>query len=463
MPNQATICTQATSASEQPTTLTDRLLLWLRERLYGRGITLPTCKRLSCLASGLLLAQSVTRMHLTAALVDAPPCRPSERSIARRIERSLGAAALDPERILPPLLATVLPDVLQAVLAEHDRRLAADPCAHGNWFPLALAVDETSVAEHVHILCASLAYQGTALPLMVTTWEQNTPLTDGEYWRRLSGVLQAVREVFPPALQDHLVLVADRGYGVPRMLDTVNAFDWHWVLRVQRDRRVLLQNGQVVTAQDLAQRPGTHRFGAARLERVLADDEDAASTTSAPNAASEPVAAFKDADWRACQVIGSWLPRAKEPWLLVTNLPLRHDAVQHYAQRWGIERQCKAWKSQGFHLEDLQRPTVARVRRVLTALVIATWWTVGAAIAHLQPQLVHAAAAPSRPPCAAGRRPSTGITERRQLAERSLLTHGLLLLHGLGKRAPAPPIEWSFPFWEVPTWSALCFSFGSTT
>lgn len=432
------------------------MLVWLQERLYQHGITLPTCKRLSVLASGMLQAQSVRRMHLTAALRGEPPYHPQERSIARRLERSLAAEHLDPQRVLPVLLADLLSTVLAQVLDEHDRRRTADPVAHGQWFPLAL-VDETTVAEHVHVLCASLAYQGTALPLMVTTWEQNTALADGLYWQHLGSMLQHVRDVFPPTPQDHLVLVADRGYGVPRMLDTVNALGWPWVLRIPGDRRVLLQHGQVVTAKDLAQRPGAHRCDPARLERVLADDEGAQPT------ASEPVAAFKDAGWRACQVLGSWLPGAKEPWLLVTNLSLSRDAVQRYAQRWGMERQFKARKSQGFHLEDLQRPTVTRVRRLLTALVIATWWTVAAAIAHLQPQLEHAATAPSRPPCAAGRHPSTGITERRQLAERSLLTHGLLLLHGLSKHAPAPPITWTFPFWEVPTWSARCFSFGMTT
>lgn len=433
------------------------MLTWLRERLYHRGITLPTCKRLSFLASGMLQAQRVTRMHVTAALLGEPPYHPQARSIVRRIERSLADQHLDPQWILPVLLEEVLPVVLAQVLTEHDRRRTEDPAAHGQWFPLALVVDETTVAEHVHILCASLAYQGTALPLMVTTWEQNTALAAGVYWQHLGSMLQHVRDVFPPPLQDHLVLVADRGYGVPRMLDTVNALGWHWVLRIQGDRRVLLQNGQVVTAKDLAMRPGAHRCGAARLAGVLADDEDATPPTNAA------VAAFKDAGWRACQVIGSWLPGAKEPWLLVTTLSLSRNAVRHYAQRWGIERQFKAWKSQGACLEDLQRPTVVRVRRLLTVLVIATWWTVGAAITHLLPQLEHAAQAPSRPPCAVGRPPSTGITERRQLAEQSLLTHGLLLLHGLGKRAPAPPIEWTFPFWDVPTWSALCFSFGTTT
>ena len=67
------------------------------------------------------------------------------------------------------------------------------------------------------------------------------------------------------------------------------------------------------------------------------------------------------------------------------------------------------------------------------------------------------------PPGGPWRHPSTAITERRPLAERSLLTHGLALVHGLDTRPPAPPIEWSFPFGEVPTWSAPCSSCGSTT
>jgi hypothetical protein len=401
----------------------------------------------------MLVAQSVTRMRLTAALVNAPPGQVQERSIARRIERSLADPALDPDRLLPLLVEQVLPVILADLLRAHDQQVAVDARAHGSWFPLAVVVDETTLAEQVHILCVSLSYQGTALPLLVRTWEQNTTLTPGVYWQHLARTLQHLRDVFPPALQDHLVLVADRGYGVSRMVDTLNSLGWHWVLRVPGDRRVLLQDGRIVTARDLATRPGTARWGTARLSALLADDEPA------PPAPGDAVAVFKDAGWRACAVVGSWLPKAKEPWLLITTVPLGRDTCAHYARRWGIERQFKAWKSQGFHLEDLQRPTPARVARVLTALVIATWWTVGVALAHLTPQLQRAAQPARQPPCPATRRPSTGATARRQLAARSLLTHGLLLLHRLGTHAPPPLICWTFPAWEAPSWSVYCSTF----
>lgn len=48
-----------------------------------------------------------------------------------------------------------------------------------------------------------------------------------------------------PELREHALLVADRAYGAPRMLDILMALGWHWLLPVQGQTRVSLPNGAI--------------------------------------------------------------------------------------------------------------------------------------------------------------------------------------------------------------------------
>jgi hypothetical protein len=99
----------------------------------------------------------------------------------------------------------------------------------------------------------------------------------------------------------------------------------------------------------------------------------ATTTTSAWRAASldladAPVAAFPTAGWRRGHVVAPWLPDADEPWTLATSMPDHWDVCEQYARRWSID-----WKSTGWDLEHLHLPTPARVGRLLTGMVLATW------------------------------------------------------------------------------------------
>jgi hypothetical protein len=108
----------------------------------------------------------------------------------------------------------VLPEVLADVLASY-----ADGAYPGRTPALTVIVDETTVTDQVHVLVAGLAYQGIALPLAVRTWVQNTRLPRGEYWSQVHAVLRDVQAVLPAVLRDHVVLVADRGFAVARLVD----------------------------------------------------------------------------------------------------------------------------------------------------------------------------------------------------------------------------------------------------
>jgi hypothetical protein len=121
----------------------------------------------------------------------------TEESIARRLRRILATDdRLDPTQLLPALFTTLLPRLLEEVLAHHTMsEQRATPRAgaakrqtggqhrgtHRAGAPLVrVVVDDTSQGAHVHLLVAGLAYRGIVLPLVVRTWEQNAPLPEGQ-------------------------------------------------------------------------------------------------------------------------------------------------------------------------------------------------------------------------------------------------------------------------------------------
>jgi hypothetical protein len=438
--------------------LGEAVLAWLRDRLSAGGVHRPTCKRLALLVAGLLETATVRRGDLTAAVARLHLSAAQEPSIARRLERLLDDPQLDPERIVPLLLSEVVATLLAAVRQEHASHAGGDAQAHARWYPLTLIVDETTVCDSVHVLAVGLAYQGIAVPLGVRTWRQNVPLAPGDYWCHVQALLTQVHAALPAELREHVVLVADRAYGVPHMLDLVQAFGWAWVLRLQRTTHLRLRDGRVIPAAALVPRPGTttHQRG------TLDDGADPAV----------PVAAFRKAGWRPCQVLGVWAEDAAEPWLLATNLVANRAECLLYARRWAIERLFLCWKSHGWDLELLQRPTPARLGRLLTGMVLATWWVLAIGIAHTTtlfapasvttdtpaPQEPHASR-PPRTPLQQLPLPGCAPTPRDRRpwpAKRSLFTWGRQVVADTAIRTQTPAQCWVFPDWNTPTWSAFC-------
>src|SRR6266508_1732432 len=290
---------------------------WLRRHLPGRGYAKPVCKRLAVLVSGLLVKRDCTLGALAAAVDGLAVSGATAESIERRLRRAL-----------------------------HDDRLL-----------VRVVVDDTSHTDRVHVLVAGLAYRGLVVPLLVRTWAQNEPLPAGQYRTELHGLLADVQALLPPALREHVLLVADRAFGVPWMLDLLAVLGWHWLLRVQGQTRVRLRDGTTRPLRSLVPGPGATWFG--RFDPRGGDPADPAAVAGV----------FKAAGWRASQVVAAWAPGADEPWLLLTSLNPTPACLLEYARRWGIERLVLSCKSHGWDPEASRVPDPARLGRLLTALV----------------------------------------------------------------------------------------------
>lgn len=429
---------------------------WLDACLTGRGHPRPARKRLGLLVSGLLAGERGTPHGIThAAFGLGIGTATQEASVARRVSRLLDDPQLDPARLVPALATAVLPTLLQEVCAAHDASVgtraahAAPGGHHGKWVGVTLVVDETSKADETHVLVVGLAYRGVVVPLGVRTWPQNQALPEGTYWPALAGVLWEVAAVLPPVLRAHVLVLADRGYGVPAFLDLLASLGWHWVVRVAGPVRVRLPDGTERALRTLVPAPGTVWTGGSTPARPDGGDGDA------------PLAVFKKAGWRHVQVVAAWMDGQDEPWLLVTTLRADPARLRDYARRWGIERLFLAWKRHGWDLEAGGVPQPARLARLLTGYIVATWWLLAAALPGAQATLDLLASQAARrtgqpPPRACQLHLPLAPPARPWAAKASLLTQGRRAFRRIDGRTATPLLCWSFPEWEAPTWALHC-------
>jgi hypothetical protein len=416
---------------------------WIEEALAEQGYPRPQRKRLAALLTGLIAGEPATVSGVSATLHGLALSEAREPSIARRLLRTLAHPGLDPAQLLPCIFRQHLP----AWLAE----AAGTPGA----LPLRVVVDETTDQDAVHALVVGLVYQGLLLPLAVRVWPQNVRLGEGEYWSALGSLLWEVHGVLPAALRTQVVLLADRGFGYARMVDLAQSLRWDWVLRVSGQVRVRLWDGTELPLGDLVAQPGQCWGSDCALAEPLPEERADGSTV---------VAVFKQAGWRPAQVLGVWLADQADPWLLITNRPARPERLGEYAQRWAIERLFLSWKSHGWDLERGRVRDTPRLGRLLSALVLATWWRVAIALPAATAQLGHLAATAAQrlAPLPRGHRPVQlrlpfpPADPRPWAAKFSLLSWARKVLQGFPLRWHTPPLDWSFPDWDAPPWPQRC-------
>jgi hypothetical protein len=423
---------------------------WVEQQLRPQGFPLPLIKRVGLVVAGLLKAPSARRGDLVTALEQLKANSAQPASIARRIVRTLNDPRLDPERILPNILKPHLPLLLAEVIGEHaeHERTSASKREHERGFPLLrVVVDESTKVDEVHILVAGLAYQGIVIPLAIRVWPQNQSLPPEEYRSHLVSLLSGVQDILPGVLRQHVLLLADRGYGRSDFIDLVEALGWNYVIRIQGQTQIKLSDGSVLAASAFVKQPG-----------------EVWCSGFKPKASPEALAAFKKKGWRDCQFVAAWAFEAKEPWLLITNLSASKDRFLDYTNRWWIERTFLAWKSHGWDIESLRMDSPERFGRYLVGIALATLWTLTCAVAsttkiiddakqdakdrQANPPTSRRAVIQLRLPFAKHK-----IDRRPWPAKASLLTLGRRVLHGSSYQTSTPPIRWRLPDWNAPAWS----------
>lgn len=422
------------------------VLEWVYQLLGSSG-SKATLKRLAVGVTGLICSEAGTVSKVSQAVAELGISEAKEPSIARRLLRLLADPAIDPDRVLLPAFRALLPQVLDGLVKAHEvNARTVRPAEHERFTRLRLVIDETSDKDAVHLLVVGLYYQGVVVPLGVRAWPQNQPIEEDAWWGALGSLLWDVHSVLPATLRNHVVLLADRGYSYPRMVDLLRSLNWAWVIRMTGTVHVRFDDGREQAVRDLVPRRGQTWHKEAPLDQ-------AASPT-------EPVRVFKKAGWRQATVTAIWLPDQAQPWILLSNLPSSKDRLAEYAQRWSIERLFLCWKGHGWNIERGRIHDAVRFARLVSVMIFATWWRIALVLPAVEQQLAQLGGRPLRPiqlhlpfvQC-----PLPQSDQRPWLAKFSLFSWSMRVLRTFSPRFDSPPCTWLFPWFdESLTWSQRC-------
>jgi hypothetical protein len=376
--------------------------------LDPRAVPDAAATRLALLVTGVLAAESCVIQRVARELDQWALTAATPESIARRLRRALNDPHLAAAACYAPALAAVLD--WPAVLAGEGRAV--------------LVVDESTKADEVHLLRVSLAYWGGALPLAWAVWEQNRALPAGGYWAAVDRVLAQVEALLPPGLE--VLVLGDRAFAVPALIDRLAARGWRWILRVPTT--------------------GSHRFRDARGEEHALRDLVARHLGRPGTRWRARGAAFKDAGWRPVRAVGVWAAGAAEPLVVLTDLPAEWAVLAWFDRRAWIEAGFRQDKAKGWRWEESQVRGVAHHAVLLLALAWASLVALCLGAAEAQARLRRAAAAPIR------LRRRQRRAGKPQHPRESVFTLGLACVRGWLYQTAARPFRWALPRLTAPSW-----------
>jgi hypothetical protein len=301
----------------------------IRTTATPQQLPYAACCRLALLVTGMLAAKSSVLAHIAAELDALHVTHASTaESIARRLRRTLNDPHLTPAACYIPVLKQV---VDWSQLLAGSRRVV-------------LVIDESTKADEIHLLRVSLPYWGGSLPLAWAVWQQNVPLPEGEYWQQVDTVLTTVAALVPPTLE--VIVVADAFFAIPAFIDRLQAYGWHWVIRVTPNGSHRLRD----------QQGRENRLGTCVRWRVRHPGQRWKARG----------AVFKDAGWYAVSVLAVWAPGAEDPLVVLTDLQPRWGVLRHYDRRFWTEPGFRNDKCKGWQWESSQVQGVAHHARIRT-------------------------------------------------------------------------------------------------
>lgn len=205
---------------------------------------------------------------------------------------------------------------------------------------LVLGVDVTYLKERYTILCISVLYGQTAIPI---AWKVLSGNAQGEWHPLWLALLAPIAAAIPKSVQ--VLLLFDRGLYSKRLFKAVREYGWHPVMRIRE--------------QGLYKRPGSQRW------------RDLKSVAyRGMRAKSLRVGCFKNDTLEAVLWV-QWDSQQDEACLLLSDLGPQQVKGNPYPLRMWIEAGFKAFKSAGLQWQDSQIPDAGRMERLILVMAVA--------------------------------------------------------------------------------------------
>lgn len=210
---------------------------------------------------------------------------------------------------------------------------------------LPLALDATTLGSRFVVLCVSVVYRGSAIPV---AWKVLPALAKEAWQPHWRELLQQLHGVVPPSYT--AVVFTDRGLWARWLYEAIVALGWHPLMRINL-------GGSFRPAGWYHFRP--LKSFAAQVGAAWSGQGTAFATTACQ---------------LQCTLLASWGKGHAEPWLVLTDLPAAQGAVGWYALRAWIEQGFKDLKRGGLQWQNTRMTDPARAARLWLVLAVTTLW-----------------------------------------------------------------------------------------
>jgi len=295
-----------------------------RIRQLRPGERVTRLRNFAWIAAGILLSRSV---HLSQ-IAEKIPGLATTVSKTRRVRRFLNNSAVQ----VRDWYAPVARDILHAVVAQG--------------LEVRLLADGTKVGFGHQLLMVGLAYRRRAIPI-AWTWVRSARGHSSA--AKQLALLTYIHGLLPP--EARVSLVGDSEFGAVAVMEQLDDWKWHYVLRQKGDTRVKLPDQAPWWRLDslAVQGAAPRRLPDVRLTRKHG---------------------------YAVHVITWWKAGEDEPWLLATNLPTLRAGLRAYKRRMWIEEMFGDFKRHGFDLESSHLRHFLRLSRLTLIVAFLYVWLV---------------------------------------------------------------------------------------
>lgn len=210
---------------------------------------------------------------------------------------------------------------------------------------LPIALDATTLRDTFTVLSVSVVYRGNAIPVAWKILPGNEPHAWEPEWENMLELLK------PAISEQMLVLVlTDRGLYSPSLFRKIQSLHWHPFMRIKQDGTFRpLGRFAFRPLASFAARPGEAWFG-------------------------EGTAFKKPENQLQATLLAFWDQNAKEPWLILTDLPPDVAQACWYALRSWIEQSFRAIKRACLLWHHSKMTDPHRAERLWLVIALSIFW-----------------------------------------------------------------------------------------
>jgi hypothetical protein len=212
---------------------------------------------------------------------------------------------------------------------------------------VALAIDATSRKDKLTVLCISLLYRSSAIPL---AWHVTVGNNKGPWIAPLLALLSKLATAMPKQLE--VLVLTDRGLNSRGLWFKLLELGWHPLMRQAANVTFRPAGQQRVKASSLVRGPGAAWVGRGVLGAAKHHQ-------------------------RKGTLLVVWGAEQKEPWVLLSNIAVSKHSTSWYSLRSWIESGIRALKSHGWQWHKSQRSDTTRVGRHWLVMAVATLLALG--------------------------------------------------------------------------------------